>query len=945
MLDPLLRTKLFIPPVRPNLVPRSHLTEQINQGLQLGHKLTLISAPAGFGKSTLLSEWVVANDRPVAWISLDEGDNDPTRFLTYLVTALQTLALSEVEGIAAGQSPDGQFGERVLALLQSPQPPPTESILTILLNEIASARDNFVLVLDDYHAIESSLVDVSTSVDEALAFLLERLPPQMHLVIATREDPRLPLARLRARGQLTELRVSDLRFTPSEAADFLNRVMGLSLSAVEIDALESRTEGWIAGLQLAALSMRQHQDATSFIQSFTGSHHFVLDYLLEEVLHQQPPHIQTFLLQSAILDRMTGSLCDAVRFGMAERSGSVEGTAVSGQENGQAILEMLEHANLFIVPLDNERRWYRYHHLFADLLYQRLRQTHREQIPTLHGRASEWYEQSGQQADAVRHALVAKDFERVANLAELTWQAMDDSFQSTTWLGWVRELPDELIRNRPVLSTQYAWALWLNGDLEASEARLQDAERWLGPLGEMSARPESSTEGMVVVDEAQFQTLPATIVLARSYNTLAQGDVSGAVKHAELARKLTPEEDHVGQANAIVSLGFAHWSSGDLEAAHRALADWISSVQKAGTIIFVIASTFALADIMVAQGLLREAVSAYKHALQLASEQDEHVQRVIAHLYLGLAMLYHEMGDREVAAQYLLKSRESGELSTLPDWPSRWAIARAQLNESRGDLETALDLLDEANRLTVRNTLPDIHPIEALKARVYVRQGRLAKAQAWVNEQGLSVDDELSYLREFEHMTLARVLIAEYKSNLVEPSIVQATGLLERLLEAAEGKRRMGSVIEILVLQALTYQAQDDMALAFAALERALALAEPEGYFRIFLDEGAPMAAMLERLKTGDEVIKKYARKLLDAFDDKEFHPSALTSQPLVDPLSKREREVLELLTTELTGPEIARELTISMNTLRTHTKNIYSKLGVNSRRDAVKQARERKLI
>jgi len=843
----------------------------------------------------------------------------------------------------------------VLAVLQSPQPPPIESILTTLLNEIATVSDNFVLVLDDYHVIDaqpidaSTSVNASTSVDEALTFLLDHLPPQMHLVIATREDPHLPLARLRGRGQLTELRAADMRFTPAEAAEFLNQVMNLNLSAEDITALETRTEGWIAGLQLAALalqgtlalqgqiSMQGQQDATNFIQSFTGSHHFVLDYLLEEVLHQQRETIQTFLLQTAILDQMTGSLCDAV----------------TGQDNGQSILEMLEHANLFIVPLDNERRWYRYHHLFADLLRQRLRQTQLEQIPTLHNRASEWYEQNELQADAFRHAVAAEDFERAAGLVELAWQAMDNSFQSATWLGWVKILPDELIRVRPVLSTQYAWALWFVGESEASEARLQDAERWLDPTGEMSARPEGSAEEMVVVDEEQFRTLPAKIALARAFNSQAQGDVSGTVKYAELALKLTPEEDHLGRAQVTVSLGFTQWAGGDLEAAHRAMADWINSMQKAGNIVFAIASTFILADIMVAQGRLHEAVRAYKHSLQLASEHDEHVQRVIAHHYLGLAMLYHEMGDQEATAQHLLKSKELGELSTLPDWPTRWCLAQARLKESWGNLEAALDLLDEANHLYFRNTLPDVHPIEALKARVYVRQGRLAKALSWVNEQGLSVDDALSYLREFEHITLARVLIAEYKRNRTKRSVLQAFGLLDRLLKAADDTRRMGSVIDILVLQTLAHQVQDDIPQALAPLERALTLAEPEGYVRVFVDEGAPMEVLLKRLKAEDEVIMAYVRKLLAAFADKQFYPSgsaqdkasALSPQPLVEPLTKRECEVLKLLTTKLSGPEIAKELVVSMNTIRTHTKNIYSKLGVNSRRDAVKQAKELKLI
>jgi len=888
-------------------------------------KLTLISAPAGFGKTTLVSEWVAGYQRPVAWLSLDEGDNDPTRFLAYLIAALQTLAESKVEGIAAN------IGEGVLATLQSPQPLRVEAVLTPLINEIDTIPDSIILVLDDYHVIESS------QIDDVLNFLLENLPPQLHLVIATREDPHLPLARLRSRDQLTELRVADLRFTSSEAAEFLNQVMDLNLSAEEVATLESRTEGWIAGLQLAALSMRGREDIPGFIRAFAGDNRYIVDYLVEEVLLRQLERVRNFLMQTSILDRLSGPLCDSV----------------TGQEDSRGMLEALERGNLFVVPLDNQRQWYRYHHLFSDVLHAHLQKVQPDQVPTLHRRASEWYEQNSQPSYAVRHALAVDDFERVAGITELTWQAMDNSFQSTTRLGWVKKLPDELIRARPVLSTQYAWALWMGGELEASEARLVDAERWLVTTGDMSAWPEGSPDGMVVVDEEQFRTLPARIALARAYNAEAQGDVSGTVKYAELALILTPEEDHLGRAQATVSLGFTHWASGDLEVAHKAIADWIKSMQKVGNIVFVIASTFALADIMVAQGRLHEAVIEYKQSLQLASEQDEHVQRVIAHLYLGLAMLYHEMGDQEAAAQHLLKSRELGEQSTLPDWPNRWCLAQAQLKQAGGDLEAALDLLDEAKRLYVRNTLPDIRPIEALKARVYVRQGRLPKALAWVHERGLSINDELSYLREFEHITLARVLIAEYKGSRAEHPVLQAIGLLERLLNAAEEGRRMGSVIDILVMQALAHQAQGNIPLALAPLERALTLAEPEGYVRIFVDEGPPMEELLKRLKVKDEMIMEYVRKLLAAFADKEFYPfgsaqdkpSSLSPQPLVDPLSERECEVLKLLTTELSGPEIAKELMVSMNTIRTHNKNIYSKLGVNSRRDAVKQAKELKLI
>ena len=436
------------PPTSAHAVPRPRLTERLNEGLH--RKLTLISAPAGFGKTTLLGEWVAGCERPAAWLSLDEGDNDPTRFLAYLVAALQTIAPN--------------IGEGVLGVLQSPQPPPTESVLTALLNEMATVEDDLVLVLDDYHVIDAR------AVDDALTFLLEHLPPRMHLIIATREDPHLPLARLRARGQLTELRAADLRFTPSEAAEFLEPVMGLGLSAEDIAALEDRTEGWIAGLQLAALSMRGREDVAGFIRAFAGDNRYIVDYLVEEVLQRQPERIRSFLLQTSILERLSGPLCDAV----------------TGQERSNALLEALERGNLFVVPLDDKRHWFRYHHLFADVLHAHLMEEQPDQAPTLHRRASEWYEQNGSPADAIRHALAAEDFERAASLVELAALEMLGSGPEATLFGWLEALPDELVRSRPVLSVYYAFADWVTSVLEAAEARLQDAERWLDPTADTS---------------------------------------------------------------------------------------------------------------------------------------------------------------------------------------------------------------------------------------------------------------------------------------------------------------------------------------------------------------------------------------------------------------------------------------------------------------------------
>jgi LuxR family maltose regulon positive regulatory protein len=960
----LLATKLYIPPIRPELVSRPRLIERLNAGLPtrgglsytphaFSRALTLVSAPAGFGKTTLVSEWVhqlrldTTNGSHIAygiaWLSLDEGDNDPVRFLAYFIAAL-----SRVEGIEA------TIGESALGMLQSPQPPPTEAVLTSLVNEIAAVPDRILLVLDDYHLIEAP------PIHDDLTFLLEHLPVNMHLVIATREDPHLPLARLRAQGQLTEVRAADLRFSSSEAEEFFNRVMGLDLSVKDTAALETRTEGWIAGLQLAALalqglaqqgtfSVQGHKEASSLIESFTGSHRFVLDYLIEEVLQQQPERVRSFLLQTSILDRLCGPLCDAVRFGYTETPSSPEATAVTGQEDGKGMLEALERGNLFVVPLDDKRQWYRYHHLFADVLQARLMEEQPYQVPSLHRRASEWYEQNGLPSDAIRHALAAEDFKRAAGLAELAWPAWSGVIQSIEWLGWVKALPEELIRTRPVLSVAYAQALLNAGKLEAAETRLLGAERCLESTTDMSDRPEAPLAQMVVVDEEQFRSLPASLATARAYHALAIGDVPGTIKYAQRALDLLPEGDHPRRASLTALLGLTYWASGDLEAAHRTFSDGLASMQRAGNIPGAIGGTFVLADIKMTLGHLCEAASTYEHALKLATELGKPMPLGMEDVYTGISELHREQGDLEAAAQDLVTSRKLGEQVELPDWQYRWCIAQARLEETLGNLDSALDLLDEAERLYVRTPLPIVRPIAALRTRIWVSQGRLAEALGWAREWELSVDDDLSYLREFEHITLARVLIARYKSDRVDGSIREAVELLERLLQAAEEGGRTGSVIEILVLQALARHAQGNIPHALDPLEHALTLAEPEGYVRLFLDEGPPMARLLYETVTRG-IAPGYARRLLAAFPmpEPEQDGPPNTQAPgsgLIEPLSERELQVLQLIAEGLTNPEIASRLFLSLHTIKVHTRNIYGKLGVHNRTGAVARARALEIL
>lgn len=901
---------------------RPRLVVRMNEGLAAGRKLTLISAPAGCGKTTLISEWV-ANCRlkidrlrnpqqlpntalqpSFAWLSLDHEDRDPTRFLAYLVTALQAIVPT--------------LGEGMLAALHASQPPPTHVLLSTLLNEISASPKNFILILDDYH-----LIDAET-IDEALVFLIEHLPPQMHLVITTRQDPDIPLARLRARGQLTELRAADLRFTPSEAAEFLNQVMNLDLSAEDITALETHTEGWITGLQLAALALQGRTDTASFIQSFTGSHRFVLDYLVEEVLQRQPENVHGFLLRTAILERLSAPLCNAL----------------TGRKDGKTMLETLERGNLFLVPLDDQRRWYRYHHLFSEVLLAHLLEEHPDQVAALHQRASEWYEQNDLPADAIQHALAAEDWERAAALIELSRPAMDTSYQSAAWLAWAKKLPEALISTRPVLSVGVAWALLDTGEMEACEARLQDAERW-------QATP---SDEMVVVDAEQFRLLPASIAVARAYRALAFADLPETVKYARQALDISAGENHQWRVAALSLLGLTQYASGDLEAAEASLMDFQANIRHTEDILTFIGIAFILAEIKAALGRLHEAISVYQHILQLVPKAGNEDSLVgTSDLYRGLSELTCEQGHLETAEQHLLASKELGRRAVLTNWPQRLCITEARLRESQGDLDEALALLDEAERVYVREPLPKVRPVAALKARVWIKQGRLADAQAWARQRRLSVKDALSYLCEFEHITLARLLVAQHRSDPQAGHAQEAIRLLSRLLQAAETGRRMGSVIEILVMQALAWQAQGSPSEAQQSLARALALAEPQGYSRVFVDEGEEMRSLLAEFRENqpDRRLLAYANKLLLAAGPLVGKQSATSGQKLemVEALSDREFEVLKLLATELSGPEIARQLTISLNTLRTHTKNIFNKLGANNRRAAVRRAQELGLL
>ena len=906
----LLETKFYVPRSRRGLVSRLRLSERLDRGT--ASKLMLVSAPAGFGKTTLLTQWLAAgpgapaDKRPAAWLSLDQGDNDPASFWAYVIAALRTTS----PGV----------GENALALLRASGPPPVEVVLTALLNDLAAIAGDIVLVLDDYHVIDAPVVQ------DAMAFLLDHLPPRLHVVIAGRADPALPLARLRARGELAEIRAAELRFTPDEAAAYLNEMMGLQLTARDVAALEARTEGWIAALQLAALSVQGRDDVAGFIAGFAGDDRYVVDYLAEEVLARQPDRVQAFLLQTSILGRLSGPLCDAV----------------TGQGGGKAMLEALDRGNLFLVPLDDRRQWYRYHHLFADVLQARLLDEQPGQVPDLHRRASAWYERSGEQSLAIGHALAARDFSRAADLIERALPAMARTRQEATVRGWLEMIPDELVRVRPVLSVGFAGALLTGGELEGIEGRLRDAERWLDPPTGARAGSQSPPAEMVVTDEEEYRRLPGTIEMYRAGLALARGDLPGTLRHAQRTLELAADDDHLCRASASALLGLVYWGRGDLEAGHRAYSACVAGLRRAGFVADILGCSIALADIRITQGRLGEALRTYEQALPLGPEQGGPVLRGTADMFVGMSEIARERDDLRAATQHLQRSQELGEHTGLPQNRYRWRVAMARVAQAEENLPGALDLLNEAERLYVSDFFPNVRPVPALRARVWIAQGRLGEALGWAREQGLSVDDDLSYLREFEHITLARLLLARHEGERAESSLNEAARLLERLLLRAEEGRRTGRVIEILVLRALAHQALEDIPAALGFLERAVALAEPEGYVRVFAEEGPPMAALL-RAAAKQETRRSYVRRLLAAVS--ETGPDSPVRQALIDPLSERELDVLRLLGTELDGPAIARELMVSLNTMRTHTKNIYAKLGVTNRRAALRRAAELDLL
>ena len=906
----LLATKLHVPRLQPGFVARPRLVQALDEGL--ARRLILVGAPAGFGKTALLAGWARRGDRPVAWLSLDAGDNDPARFWRHAVAALDRARA----GIA----------ERVGALLGPPAPASFEGLVTALINELAAppGQDELLLVLDDYHLIDAQ------QVHEPLVFLLEHLPPGVHLVLASRADPPLPLARLRAGGQLAELRAGDLRFTAEEAAALLRETAGDALPAAAVGALAARTEGWAAGLQLAALSLQGQPDPTGFVAAFSGSHRYVLDYLTDEVLEGQTGQVREFLLKTSVLDRLSGGLCDAV----------------TGRTGSQAMLEQVERANLFLVPLDEVRGWWRYHHLFADLLRARLQQQQPGPVAGLHHNAAAWYEEHGLADDAVRHALAAGDTAWAARLIE---RHFDETFwpgERATVQRWLTALPAGLAGSRPRLCLLRAILALAGGDAEGAGPPLNAAERAVTDAAEEPFEPSAGNAASLLVN------VPAGIALGRASLAHLRGDADGTAAFASQALAKAGEGESMLDSTARWLLAMAEWLRGRVAEAERAFAASITGWRAAGERYSAAYGGHHLGQVQRAQGRLDAAVGTYQQALEVTATPGRPAMPAAGIAFVGMGEVAYQRNELEAALRQVTEGIERCRQLTYTQPLATGLAALAWIRQANGDPGEALEAIEEAGRAAPSEAVTSLlNPVPAQRARLLLAQGEVAAAARWTEERGLDPDDDPGYPREPEYLALARVLLAQ---DRVGPALA----LLERLHAAAIAQGRTGSVIEILALRALARAAAGDENAAVNTLARALTLACPQGYVRVFADEGPPMAALLARLVAAQKADHAAARdvplgclaQVLGAFGQKPAVPgarqhAAVAVPGLVEQLTARELEILALLAAGTPNPRIAEQLVVSLDTVKKHVSHLLGKLGAANRTEAVTRARQLGLI
>ncbi len=890
----LLNTKLNIPPIRPSHVQRNDLIQKLNKLRE--YKLALIVASAGYGKTALISEWIVQSSMRAVWFSIDAGDNDPVRFWDYVIAAIQTVSPT--------------IGEQTLTLLHEPQPLPIETILSSLINELSALPDLLTLVLDDYHVIESS------SIHDGLAFLVEHMPSQIRLIMTTRTDPPLPLARMRVRSQLLELRSADLRFSQQQIAAFFTDVMGLKLTTDEVTALDTRVEGWIAGLQLAGLALQGKTDIAGFITSFAGDHHYVLDYLGDEILDRQQEAMQQFLLQTSILERLNADLCDTV-------------TATA---EGRNVLEHLERHHFFVVALDDKRQWYRYHRLFADFLHHRLKLKYPNHVKELHQRASHWFEQNGLQSEAIGHALAAQDYERAAELVQsmaelLIWRRAEHN----TLLGWLTTLPDNILQKCPRLYLYHAWVLYLTNQISEAEQCIHDAENALDHINTtdpliagMLAAIHSTLTGI----KHQF---PETLMLSRQ------------------ALEQLPEETVSWRCMAAINLGVTCAYIGEVQEAVAVLSYAMELSQEIGSSFAMLSAFWHLSSLQIAQLNLHAAETTCQQLEQAAQMPGLQRFPINGYITLLLGEINMERNDMEAAERYLLESAGQMNPESFPTTLLRGYVALSRLKTLHEDTEGAehywqlAEQIGRMGKLQGRSTL-----LSVSQARRWLEQGNLDAVESWVAENHLGIDDEYSYHREDYYLVLARFFIA--KGTTVDKALY----LLDRMIKRAEASQRTGSLIRALILQAIAFHTGSKSQEAVESLARALNLAEREQLVHIFIDERQPMALLLEKalgmLRKGQlalPISSEYPTRLLAAMGKRDLSPTPTrrTIGHLADDLSERELEVLRLLADGLESNEIAERLVIAVDTARKHIKNIYSKLDVHSRWEAIKHAEEYHLL
>ncbi len=922
MRDSLLSTKNFIPPARANLVNRHRLIEKLDAGLN--HKLTLISAPAGFGKTTLVRSWINHLDTQTtgqakqkfesvkaAWVSIDERDNDPALFWLYIIAAFQTII--------------PEFGENIQTMLNSAATFSHNVVVTMLINELVEYQQNnqattqFLLTLDDYHLITTQ------TIHDSLNFMLDHLPPFLHVVITTRADPPLKLSYRHGRSEVNQIRAADLAFSSDESAEFLNEQMRLDLPRNDIETLGNRTEGWIAGLQLAALSLQEQANKHKFVLDFAGDDRYIADYLIDEVLQSQPAHIQDFLLKTSILNQLSGPLCKVI----------------TGQSESQTILDQLEHHNLFLSPLDNRREWYRYHSLFADLLRQRLGDSFKEsEIAKLHQQASQWFEQRDEVIESVDHAILGKDFSKAAQLIEKRSQEIFQQFKLNSLVKWIEALPKSILDEQLVLSMIFAWALLALGKTKAVEDSLEYIENRIG-IGTENVTPDLLKE----LDPETRGTL-IEVMVVRSVIAINQFDIHATLKLCQAVEPYLKDNSQPHLFNPALSLrtvvlfnlGLAHEFSGDGISAQTAFeeAAALSSEQKNANILTM--SIAHLGQLQVLQGKLHQAEKTYQQALKLGAEVTGQQSPLAGIAEIGLGNLYYEWNDLESSGNHFKAGVALANHWKHAESLLNGTLGLARLKHAQGDTPGVFALIQDLKVILEEVGAKMLLPVvDAFRARMWVSDGKLTEAEHWIETSKLTLDGELSYLQENNYITYVRLLIAQKNFN-------DAEGLITRLLDFSERGERKTRVLELMILQAIVKQEQGNTIQAEQFIMSALKMAEPEGYQRLFLDERASIASLLYQVISNQEN-SVYAERLLKALDyqkedQSKKHLGSVTTETLIEPLSEREIDILKCLAEGLSNREIAHRLTISLSTVKTHTRNIYTKLGVNSRTQAIAQAR-----